>query len=255
MINSLAFVDPSSEVHETAEVERGAYIGKNCKIGAGVKVGVNAVIECHTQIGEGTNICANAHVGGAPQDTGFKGEDTRLIIGKNCTVREFATIHRATTKDTWETVVGDNCYLMTGSHIAHDCVVGNNVIFTNNVALAGHVTVGDFTVFGGYAGVHQFTRIGSGCMLGNRASVTKDLPHFCMYADGGIAGLNIVGLRRRNVSADARLELKKAIHILGDLSIRFEDVPAALKELTQYNEIKMFLDFIEAPSKRGVTRR
>lgn len=255
MISPLAYVDPSSEVHETAEVERGAYIGKNCKIGAGVKVGVNAVVECHTEVGEGTVLCANAHVGGAPQDTGFKGEDTRLVIGKNCVVREFATIHRATTKENWVTTVGDSCYLMTGAHIAHDSVIGNNVIFTNYTATAGHVHVGDFTVFGGYAAVHQFTRIGSGCMLGNRASVTKDLPHFCLFADGGIAGLNIIGLRRRGVSADARLELKKAIHIYGDLSNKLEEVPALLKELTQFEEIKMFIDFIEAPSKRGFIRR
>ncbi|MCD8569211.1 MAG: acyl-ACP--UDP-N-acetylglucosamine O-acyltransferase [Geovibrio sp.] len=255
MISPLAYVDPGSEVHETAEIERGAYVGKGCKIGAGVKIGVNAVVEIHTEIGDGTVICANAHVGGAPQDTGFKGEDTKLKIGKNCVIREFATIHRATTKENWITLVGDNCYLMTGSHIAHDSVVGNNVIFTNYSCTAGHVRVGDFTVFGGYAAVHQFTRIGSMVMLGNRASVTKDVPHFCLFADGGIPGLNIVGLRRRGMSSEARLELKKALHIYGNLSNPWESVPSLLKELNQFDEVKMFIDFIEAPSKRGFSRR
>jgi UDP-N-acetylglucosamine acyltransferase len=242
-------------VHETAEIERGAYVGKNCKIGAGVKIGVNAVVEINTEVGENTVICTNAHIGGAPQDTGYKGEDTRLVVGKNCVVREFATIHRATTKENWVTVVGDNCYLMTCSHIAHDAVIGRNIIFTNYSCTAGHVHVGDFTVFGGYAAVHQFTRIGAMCMLGNRTSVVKDIPPFCLTSGDGISGLNIVGLRRRGVSAEARLELKKALHIYGSLKNSFESVPALLHELTQFEEVKMFIDFIEAPSKRGFTRR
>lgn len=255
MISPLAYVDPSSEVHETAEIERGAYVGKGCIIGANVQIGVNAIVEKFTEIGEGTVLCANAHVGGSPQDTGYRGEDTKLKIGKNCVIKEFATVHRATTKENWITVMGDNCYMMTCSHIAHDSVVGNNVIMTNYSCTAGHVHVGDFTVFGGYAAVHQFTRIGSAVMLGNRASVTKDVPHFCMFADGGIPGLNIIGLRRKNVSSSARLELKKALHIYGNLSNSWDSVPSLLKELEQFDEVKMFIDFIEAPSKRGFTRR
>jgi UDP-N-acetylglucosamine acyltransferase len=129
---------------------------------------------------------------------------------------------------------------------------------TNYSCTAGHVHVGDYTVFGGYAAVHQFVHVGSMCMLGIRSSVVKNVPHYCLTSGASeayIAGLNAVGLKRRGVSAEARTELKKALHIYSSLSNPFETVPSKLKELQQFPEVIKFIEFIEAGSKRGFTRR
>ena len=258
MIDNAAIVHSSCEVAETAIIERGAFIGKNCVIGDGVKVGYNAIIESNTTVGEGSVICANAHIGGDPQDYSFGGEDTKLIIGKNCVVREFATIHRACTKeDVWETVVGDNCFIMAYAHVAHDCKLENNVTMTSFASFGGHCRVGSFVVAGGYAACHQFCRIGTGAMLGGRVNVSKDIPPFTMAAGipAVIEGLNVVGLKRRGVKPDARLELKKALKIYGDLNNKLAEVPALLSELEQFDEIKIFKDFIVSDSLRSFTRR
>ncbi len=173
------------------------------------------MIESNTTVGAGSVICANAHIGGDPQDYSFGGEDTKLIIGKNCVVREFATIHRASTKeDVWETVIGgDNCFIMAYAHVAHDCKLANNVTMTSFASFGGHCRVGAFVVAGGgYAACHQFCRIGTGAMLGGRVNVVKDIPPFTIAAGipAVIEGLNTVGLKRRGVKPDARLELKKS---------------------------------------------
>jgi len=202
-------------------------------------------------------VCPNAHVGGDPQDYSFGGEDTKLIIGKNCVIREFATIHRASTKeDIWETVVGDNCYIMAYAHIGHDCKLENNITMTSFASLGGHCRIGSFVVMGGYAGCHQFTRVGTGVILGGRASVTKDIPPFVMYAGypSGIEGLNVIGLKRRGAKPEARLELKRALKIYQDLNIKMADVSAKLAELEQFDEVKVFSDFLQS-SKRSFTRR
>ncbi|ADD69054.1 acyl-(acyl-carrier-protein)--UDP-N-acetylglucosamine O-acyltransferase [Denitrovibrio acetiphilus DSM 12809] len=257
MINKGAIIDPSCEIADSAEIAAGAYIGKNCVIGENVQIGYNAVVESNTTIGDGTVLSPNAHIGGAPQDYSFRGEDTKLIIGKNCVIREFATIHRASTKeDVWETVVGDDCFIMAYAHIGHDCKLGNNITLTNYVSFGGHCHVGSNVVAGGYAGCHQFTRIGTGAMLGARVNVSKDIPPFCMAVGipARIEGLNVVGLKRRGVKPDARLELKRAMAILRDLKIKLADVPDKLAELEQFEEVKIFIDFLK-DSKRGFTRR
>lgn len=257
MIEKGAIIHPTCQIAESAEIAQGAFIGEHCVIGENVKVGYNAVIQSHTTVGEGTVICPNAHIGGDPQDYSFGGEDTKLIIGKNCVIREFATIHRATTKeDVWETVVGDNCYIMNYAHIGHDCKVGNNVTMTNCSSLGGHCRVGSNVVFGGYAACHQFARVGTGVMLGGRASVSKDIPPFVMYAGypSAIEGLNVIGLKRRGAKPEARKELKRALKIYQDLNIKMAEVPAKLAELEQFEEIEIFLDFLQ-DSKRSFTRR
>jgi len=257
MIHKDAFVHPSCQIAESAAVEKGAFIGEKCVIGEDVSVGYNAVIESHTSVGEGTKICANAHIGGAPQDYSFSGEDTKLIIGKNCVIREFATIHRASAKeDVWETVVGDNCFIMAYAHVAHDCKLENNVTMTSFASFAGHCRVGSYVVAGGYAACHQFVRIGTGAMLGGRANVLKDIPPFVTVAGipAEIEGLNTVGLKRRGVKPDARLELKKALKIYSDLNTKLADVPEKLLELEQFEEIKIFTDFLK-DSKRSFVRR
>jgi UDP-N-acetylglucosamine acyltransferase len=257
MIEKGAIIHPSCVVADSAHIEQGAYIGRNCVIGENVKVGYNAVIQNNTTVGDGTVVCSNAHIGGDPQDYSFKGEDTKLIIGKNCMIREFATIHRASTKeDVWETVIGDNCFIMAYAHVAHDCKLGNNVTMTSYASFGGHCRVGSFVVAGGYAGCHQFVRVGSGAMLGGGSIITKDIPPFCMTAGSPAAleGLNVVGLKRRGVKPEARLELKRALKIYSDLNNKLTDLPAMLAELEQYDEIKTFADFLK-DSKRSYTRR
>jgi UDP-N-acetylglucosamine acyltransferase len=257
MVENGAIIDPSAVIADSAKIERGAFIGKNCVIGENVTVGYNAVVQRDTTLGDGTTVCANAHIGGDPQDYSFGGEDTKLIIGKNCMIREFATIHRATTKeDVWETVVGDNCYIMAYAHIAHDCKLGNNVTMTSFASFGGHCHVGDFVNMGGYAGCHQFVRIGTGCMIGGRASVLKDVPPYCLVSGipARVEGLNTVGLKRRGMKPDARLELKRALKIYQDLTNKMKDVPELLSELEQFDEVRAFTDFLK-DSKRSFTRR
>ncbi len=256
-IHSAAYVDKSAEVAESAEIEAGAYIGKNCKIGENVVIGYQAVVESYTEIGDGTVLSPNAHVGGAPQDVSYRGEDTRLVIGKNCIIREFAPIHRATTKEDWVTKVGDECYIMALSHIGHDCKFGNGVILVGSAMVAGHVHVGDYAVIGGHAGIHQFARIGTMTMVGGFGQVSRDILPYCTCGrleGGNITGLNLVGLKRRGIKPEVRVELKKALKLFLDKSMRVEQVIPKMKELTQYDEIKTMIDFI-VNTKRGVARK
>lgn len=256
MIDKDAYIHPSAIIADSAIIDRGAYIGKNCVIGENVSVGYNAVVECNTTVGDGTKICINAHVGGEPQDIHFDSPDTKLIIGKNCVIREFATVHRATTKeDVWETRIGDNCYLMAYTHVGHDCKIADNVILTAFVGLSGHCRVGENTVLGGHAGVHQFVRIGAGCMIGGMSAVRKDVPPYTMVAGDPltIEGLNSIGLKRRGVSPEARLELKRALKIYMDLTVKLADVTSELSKLQQFDEVKNFIEFI-TDSKRSFQR-
>jgi len=257
MIAKDAIIHPTAIIADSAEIDRGAFIGKNCVIGENVKVGYNAVVESNTSVGEGTVLCPNAHVGGAPQDYTYKGEETKLTIGKNCIIREFATIHRASTKEeVWETVVGDNCFIMAYAHIAHDCKLGNNVTMTSFASFGGHCRVGDFVVAGGYAACHQFVRIGTGVMLGGASAISKDIPPFCLTAGNPatLEGLNVIGMKRRGIKPEIRLELKRAMKIYQDLNIQLADIPAKLAELKQFDEIIAFSDFLK-DTKRSFTRR
>ncbi len=256
MIDKNAFIDKSSEVASTAEIAANVYIGKNCKIGENVKIGFGTVIESNTEIGDGTVISPNVNLGGAPQDISYKGEDTKLIIGKNCIIREFAFIHRASTKEEWVTTIGDNCFIMASSHVAHDCRIGNNVILTSFVALAGHVHIDDGAIIGGGTGVHQFTRIGRQAMVGGYSKIVKDVPPYALV-DGNPAklyGLNMIGLKRKGVPAEVRNELKKAYSILINMDYNLEEVASEIAKLHQYDEVAIFLDFIKK-SKRGIMRR
>lgn len=256
-IHPSAHIDKSAEIADTAEIAAGAFIGKNCKIGSGAVIGYNAVVECYTEIGEGTVLSPNAHVGGAPQDTSYRGEDTKLIIGKNCIIREFAPIHRATTKEDWVTVVGDECDIMALSHVAHDCKLGNGIILVGGALLAGHVHVGDYAVIGAHSGVHQFARIGTMAMLAAFSRVSLDILPYCLCgreSAGNIEGLNVVGLKRRGMKPEVRAELKKAVKLFLDKSMLLADAVEKMKELIRYPEIDVMIDFITS-TKRGLARR
>lgn len=208
-----------SNIHKSAIVEDGANIADDVKIGAytfvsgkavlksGVEIMQGAGIHGDTTVGEGTKIYQYAIIGTPPQDTGYKAEDdVKVIIGKNCTIREFVTINAGTKKGGGITSIGDDCFIMIYSHIAHDCKVGNNVTMANNATLAGHAEVGSFTVIGGMTPIHQFVKIGEGCMIGGASAISQDIPPFCL-AEGNravVKGLNAIGLKRRFEKEDIR---------------------------------------------------
>lgn len=208
-----------ANIHPNAIIEDGANIADDVTIGAftfvsqkavlkaGVEVMQGAQVYGDTTVGENTKIYPYAVVGMPPQDSGYTLEDdVKVIIGKNCKIREFVTINAGTSHGGGVTRIGDDCFIMIYCHIAHDCQIGNHVTMANNATLAGHAEVGSFTVIGGLTPVHQFVKIGEGCMIGGASAISQDIPPFCL-AEGNravVKGLNAVGLKRRFEKDDIR---------------------------------------------------
>ncbi len=221
-------IDPSANIHPNAVIDAGATVGAGCSIGpfcsvgAGVVLGRNVTLKSHvalagdTQIGDETVIWPFASVGSQPQDLKFAGEKTRLVIGKRNMIRESTSINPGTKGGGGITRIGDDCLFMLGSHVGHDCTVGNGVVMANNVALAGHVEVGDGAVIGGLSGVHQFCRVGRGAIIGASVIVVTDVIPFGSVVDerARLAGLNLVGLKRRGLDRAQIHALRHAYHAL-----------------------------------------
>ena len=217
-------VDPTAVVHPSALVEDGAEIGPGTEvgpfavIGGEVKLGAGVVIKSHavvtgaTEIGDETVVFPFAVVGEVPQDLKFRGEKTRLVIGKRNRIREGATLNVGTDGGGGVTRVGDDCLLMTGSHVAHDVQMGDRVVLANQVALAGHCVIGDDVIVGGLAAIHQFCRIGRGAIIGGITRVANDVIPFGFVCaeDGILQGLNLIGLKRRGVERDEIRALRAA---------------------------------------------
>jgi UDP-N-acetylglucosamine acyltransferase len=203
-IHSTAIVGANAQLG--ANVEIGAYsiIGDEVKIGDGTVVKSHVVIEGYTEIGKNNVIFPFAVIGVAPQDLKFRGEESKVVIGDNNRIREHVTIHLGTQDGAMVTRIGSNCLLMVGVHIAHDCVIGDHVILANNATLAGHVEVGDYAVIGGLSAVHQFARIGHGAMIGGMSGVEGDvIPYGTVMGErASLAGLNLVGMKRRGISRE-----------------------------------------------------
>lgn len=205
-------VHPSSIIHPSAEIHPNAEIGPFCIIGAKVKLGEVKIhshvnIDGNITVGDGTEIYPFVSLNN-PQDLKYKGEDSKLEIGKNNVIREYVTIHTGTESGGMLTKIGDNCLLMIGVHIAHDCKLGNNIVMANNATLAGHVIVEDFAVIGGLSAVHQFVRIGAHAMIGGMSPVDKDvIPYGNVRGKRAwLNGLNIIGMKRRGFAiADIRI--------------------------------------------------
>ncbi len=255
-IHKTAEIDSSSEISDTAIIEAGVYIGKGCKIGDNVWIGRNSYIDKYTEIGEGTKVYPHSHLGADPQDYSYKGEDTKLKIGKNCIIREYAPIHRGTTKESWETVLGDNIFIMALTHLGHDCIVGDDVILSTGAMVGGHSHIDKGAIIGGCAALHQFVSVGSYSMVGGASAVRMDIPPYVLVSgnDLEIQGLNVVGLKRRDVKPPVRAEIKSAVGILMDTSLSKNDVVDKLCNLVQYEEIVIFRDFI-INSKRPLLRK
>ncbi len=254
----------NNHIHPTALIEKGADLASNVSIGPycvvgphvkladGVTLKSHVVVDGDTTIGEGTTIYPFASIGTAPQDLKFHGEKSRLIIGKNNVIREHATMNPGTEGGCMKTVVGDNGLFMVATHIAHDCIVGNNVIMANNATLGGHVTVGDNVLIGGLAAVHQFVRIGDFAVIGGMSGVENDVIPFGRVKGerASLAGLNLVGLERGGFDKDAIKTIQKAYNLLFGKNDNFESRLQKTKNSFQDNElVARILDFAEQKSR------
>ncbi|MFA5181700.1 MAG: acyl-ACP--UDP-N-acetylglucosamine O-acyltransferase [Syntrophales bacterium] len=248
----------SSEAHLEEGVEIGPYsiIGPDVNIGKNTIIGPHVVIDSQTDIGEGCRIFQFSSIGAVPQDLKFKGEATRTIIGNYNTIREYVTIHRATSADIGVTIMGDYNLLMAYCHVAHNCKLGNRIVMANAANLAGHIHIEDNAIIGGLTGIHQFTRIGAHCIIGGCSAVAKDVPPFVM-ASGNTAklyGLNMIGLKRRNFSPETIQSLKQAYRFVFRSSLLLKTAIAKVKtEVADIPEVRQFIDFIEN-SQRGICR-
>lgn len=215
-IHPSALVERSAQIADDAVIGPCCIVGPDASIGSGCRLIAQVHVTGHTTIGAGTVVYPFASLGTPPQSVRYRGGPTKLVIGEKCTIREGVTINTGTEDDRGVTQVGDRCFLMAGSHVAHDCTVGNDVTFANNAVLGGHVSVGDFCFLGGNAAVHQFVRIGAGAMIGGLSGVRSDLIPFG-YAVGQLAelvGLNVVGLKRRGFSRTDLLGLRRIYRML-----------------------------------------
>jgi UDP-N-acetylglucosamine acyltransferase len=253
LIHPTAVVHPTARMDPTVQVGPYAIIGENTVLGPRVSVGAHALVE-FAEVGEGCRIHAGAFVGTAPQDLKYRGEETRLILGPGCVVREAVTLNRGTAA-TGVTKIGARCLFMAYSHIAHDCLIGNEVILANSVAVAGHCEVGDWAILGGMVGLHQFIRVGKLAMIGAGAMVPLDIPPYALaWGDRArLSGLNLIGLRRRGLSPEMIKDLKKVYHEVFDPSAPIKEHLARLSAQERTAPVKEFLSFILA-SRRGICR-
>jgi UDP-N-acetylglucosamine acyltransferase len=248
----MAQIHPSAIVHEGAslasDVKIGPYatISSKAVLKSGVEIMQGAGVYGDTFIDENTKVYPYAIIGMPPQDIGYKPEDdVKVVIGKNCILREFVTVNAGTQKGGGITHVGNDCFIMIYSHIAHDCQVGDNVIMANNATLAGHVHVGSFSVVGGMTPIHQFVHIGEGCMIAGASAVSQDIPPFCL-AEGNrasVRGLNLVGLKRRFEKEDIRA-LQKAYKMLFRSDKAIKDVANELLKSQANKKVEYLCDFI-----------
>lgn len=256
-------------IHPTAAVSEGATIGRNVDIGpfaqieAGATIGDGCLVSSHTviragvELGTDVKIDSFAVLGGLPQMHAHEPVPGRVLIGDRTVVRESVTINRPTVAN-GATTIGSDCYLMANSHVGHDSSIGNSVTLANNVMLAGHVSIGDFVFLGGGAGVHQFVRIGEGAMIGGNASISYDVAPFAIAADRNeICGLNLVGIRRRGMTATAVADLKRCFHEVfrgtGNLRTRATDAQAN-EVCGSEPEGRRFLEFF-ATGRRGFAKQ
>ena len=255
-IHPTAIISPEATVGENVEIGPYSVIGPDVQIGKGTVVGPHAVIEGPTKIGSNCHIFQFAAIGAPPQDLKFKGEKCPVIIGDNNTIREFVTIHRATSSDIGMTFIGDNNLLMAYCHVAHNCKLGNNIVMANAANLAGHIHVEDYAIIGGLSGVHQFTRIGCHAMISGTSAVNQDVPPYVIVAGNHarLYGLNIIGLKRRGFSDKTVENLKKAYRIVFRSSLLLSEAAKKIRsEIKDSPEVDHFIEFIEK-SERGVCR-
>lgn len=255
-IHPTAIIEKGAQLHESVTVGAYAVIGSNVVIGENCRIAHHASIVGHTTIGNNTKIYQFASIGEAPQDKKYKDEPTKLVIGNDNIIREFTTLNTGTASGGGVTTIGNNNMIMAYVHIAHDCHIGNNIVFANSVALAGHVTVRDWVILGGAVAVHQFTVIGEHAMLAGMTGVSQDVPPYVM-AFGYRAepkGINVEGLKRRGFSVSQIENIKQAYKILYRNGLGYSEAKEFIADLAlEQEELKVFVEFFKS-STRGMIR-
>jgi UDP-N-acetylglucosamine acyltransferase len=252
-VHPTALIDPSAELAPGVVVGPYSIVGPNVRVGARTRIGSHVLIERDTTVGEECTLHQGAVLGTDPQDLKYMGEPTVLVVGDRTVIREYASLNRGTIAS-GVTRVGSDCMLMAYTHVAHDCHLGNHVILSNAVNMAGHVSIGDWAIVGGLTPIHQFVRIGAHAFVGGATRVAKDVPPYVKAAGSPMElyGLNSVGLQRRGIPDDVRRELKRAYRLFFASNHNVAQALArAREELRALPEVEVFLAFFEN-SERGV---
>ena len=254
MIHKTAIIDSKAKISTNVEIGPYAIIGPNVEIGENTLIQSHVNITGNTTIGKGNKLYSFASIGSDPQDLKYKGEETTLLIGDNNTIREHVTINTGTVQGGGLTKIGNNNLIMIGAHIAHDCIIGNNIVMANNTAIAGHAEIEDFVIIGAKCGVQQFTRIGKRAMIGGMTGVLRDVIPYGLSTGNRnyLNGINVVGLRRDRVSNKDILGLTDAYKEIFKTEVLSENLKNLNGKYTDNPLVKDVLDFINKDKKRPI---
>ncbi|UCE58308.1 MAG: acyl-ACP--UDP-N-acetylglucosamine O-acyltransferase [Phycisphaerales bacterium] len=254
-IHPTAIIDPKSELDSSVEVGPFCVIDGHVQVAAGCRLYQGVYLSGWTQIAEECELHPGVIVGHAPQDIKYSGQRSYCRIGRGTILREYTTVHRGTDPES-QTVVGENCFVLSASHVAHNCQVGDNVTLIQNAILGGHARIGDRTTVGGAAGVHQFVRVGEGAMIAGTARVCQDVLPFALVDPAGrISGINRIGLRRANTPREHFLDIREAYRVLFGMGLPFREAVARLPDAVKTPAGKKILEFVQADSARGIAGR
>jgi len=256
MIHSSSIIDPSAKIADDVVIGPFCLVGADVEIGSGTRIESHVILKGPMKIGERNHIFQFSTLGDGSPDKKYKNEPTTLVIGNENIIREGVTIHRGTVQDRGETLIGDRNLIMAYSHIAHDCVLGNDIVLTNQAALAGSVHVGDGAILGGYAIVHQFCSLGSYSFCAMGSAVNKDIPAYVKVRGNPAKpfGINVTGIKRLGYSKESIEALRSAYRSIYRKKLTVDEAIEELKELRkEHEEVDLFLDSIEK-STRGISR-
>ncbi len=254
MIHETAIIDAKAKISQSANIGPYSIIGPNVEIDEGTIIQSHVNISGCTKIGKNNKVYPFASIGSNPQDLKYKGEKTELVIGDNNVIREYVTANPGTSGGGGITKIGDKNLLMIGAHIAHDCLIGNNVVIANNAAIAGHAEIGDDVIIGGNCGVQQFARIGKMAMIGGMTGVSRDvIPYGLSFGNRNyLSGINLIGLRRRNVSNKEILTLTEAYKEIFKTEHLHDNLAKLNGEFKDNSYVKAVVDFINKDKKRPI---
>jgi UDP-N-acetylglucosamine acyltransferase len=255
-IHPTALVEPGAELGAGVRVGPYAILGPQVQIGPGTSIGSHSILEGQVEVGADCRIGSHVIIGSPPQDVKYRGEPTRVVIGDRTQVREFATIHRASTGGRGVTSVGAECFIMAYAHVAHDCHLGEGVIMANQASLAGHVEIGRRAMISGLCAVHQFARIGEFAFIGALSGVLQDVPPYVKVQGQPVIplGLNLVGLRRHGFPTETLHALKQAYRLLFQSGLNTSQALERMEqELPPMPEVRHFIDFVKR-SQRGISK-
>ena len=254
MIHKTAIVDPKAKISSSVNIGPYSIIGPNVEIGKDTDINSHVSIAGHTKIGKNNKIYPFASIGNDPQDLKFKGEISSLEIGDNNKIREYVSINPGTDGGSGVTKIGNNCLFMVSSHVAHDCNIGNNIVVVNNVAIGGHVHIEDNAIIGGNSAVHQFIRIGKFAMIGGMCAVIRDvIPYGLVHGNRSILqGINLIGLRRNNISNHDITLLSNAYKELFKSENLSENLKNLSDDFKKNNLVMEILEFLQKDKKRPI---